>query len=90
MEDPSQIIARPGCTEPAAASQPEDAARCAVATNQPLRISAQSRARYLGSAQLVYEVRFLTWTADGLVRQGAYEGLTEDKPAKDVRRPRAA
>ena len=38
--------------------------------------------------KLVCEVRFLTWTADGLVRQGAYEGLRSDKPAKDVRRPR--
>src|ERR1700674_925462 len=40
--------------------------------------------------KLVCEVRFLTWTADGLVRQGAYEGLRSDKPAKDVRRPRPA
>jgi ATP-dependent DNA ligase len=40
--------------------------------------------------KLVCEVRFLTWTADGLVRQGAYEGLREDKPAKDVRRHRPA
>jgi len=40
--------------------------------------------------KLVCEVRFLTWTADGLVRQGAYEGLRADKPAKDVRRPRPA
>jgi ATP-dependent DNA ligase len=40
--------------------------------------------------ELVCEVRFLTWTADGLVRQGAYEGLRADKPAKDVRRHRPA
>jgi ATP-dependent DNA ligase len=40
--------------------------------------------------KLVCEVRFLTWTADGLVQQGAYEGLREDKSAKDVRRPRPA
>jgi DNA ligase D-like protein (predicted ligase) len=39
--------------------------------------------------ELVCEVRFLTWTADGLLRQGAYVGLPEDKPARDVKRPRA-
>ncbi len=37
--------------------------------------------------KLVCEVNFLTWTADGLLRQVAYQGLREDKPAKDVRRP---
>jgi ATP-dependent DNA ligase len=39
--------------------------------------------------KLVCEVRFLTWTADGLLRQVAYEGMRADKPAKEVRRPRA-
>jgi bifunctional non-homologous end joining protein LigD len=38
--------------------------------------------------ELVCEVRFLTWTADGLLRQTAYVGLRDDKPARDVRRPR--
>jgi bifunctional non-homologous end joining protein LigD len=37
--------------------------------------------------KLVAQVRFLTWTADGLLRQVSYQGLREDKPAKDVRRP---
>jgi bifunctional non-homologous end joining protein LigD len=37
--------------------------------------------------KLVCEVSFLTWTADGLLRQVSYEGLREDKPARDVRRP---
>jgi DNA ligase D-like protein (predicted ligase) len=37
---------------------------------------------------LVCEVRFLTWTADGLLRQVTYEGLREDKRATDVRRAR--
>ncbi|HEX3413377.1 MAG TPA: hypothetical protein VHT00_16805 [Stellaceae bacterium] len=37
--------------------------------------------------ELVAEVKFLTWTEDNLLRQVVYEGLREDKPATDVRRP---
>jgi hypothetical protein len=36
--------------------------------------------------ELVAEVKFLTWTDDNLLRQVAYEGLREDKPAAQVRR----
>jgi DNA ligase D-like protein (predicted ligase) len=35
--------------------------------------------------KLVAQVRFLTWTADGLLRQVSYQGFREDKPAKQVR-----
>ncbi len=35
--------------------------------------------------RLVAEVTFTTWTADNLLRQPSFEGLCEDKPAKDVR-----
>ena len=34
----------------------------------------------------VCEVRFATWTADNLVRQASFQGLREDKPAKQVTR----
>lgn len=29
------------------------------------------------------EVRFQTWTADGLLRQASFQGLCEDKPASE-------
>lgn len=34
--------------------------------------------------QLVAQVRYLTWTADGLLRQVVYLGLRDDKPAREV------
>jgi ATP-dependent DNA ligase len=35
----------------------------------------------------VTRVKFLTWTDDNLLRQVVYEGLREDKPAAEIRRP---
>jgi bifunctional non-homologous end joining protein LigD len=40
--------------------------------------------------QLVAEVEFATWTADGLVRQGAFIALRDDKPAKSIGREQVA
>jgi bifunctional non-homologous end joining protein LigD len=34
--------------------------------------------------ELVVEVKYLTWTDDRLMRQVVYEGLREDKPAREV------
>ena len=39
--------------------------------------------------ELVAEITYLTWTADGLLRHTVFVGLREDKPAPDVRREAA-
>ena len=37
--------------------------------------------------KLVVKIKYLTWTEDGLLRQVGYEGIREDKPAREVVRP---
>ena len=45
-----------------------------------------SRGAHWVKPTMVAQVRFATWTADNLVRQAAFLGLREDKPAAEVRR----
>ncbi len=40
--------------------------------------------------ELVCEVAFATWTADDLVRQASFQGMREDKKAREVRKEDAA
>jgi DNA ligase D-like protein (predicted ligase) len=42
-----------------------------------------SRVHWVGP-ELVVEVKYLTWTEDGLLRQVVFEGIREDKPAREV------
>jgi ATP-dependent DNA ligase len=37
--------------------------------------------------EIVAEVKYLTWAEDNLLRPVMYEGLCDDKPAPEVRRP---
>jgi len=36
---------------------------------------------------LVVQVKYLAWTDQGLMRQVIYQGVREDKPAREIRRP---
>jgi bifunctional non-homologous end joining protein LigD len=55
----------------------------------PLGVPPPRRSRF-GSvfhwvkAKLVAQVRYLSWTAEGLLQQVVYLGLREDKPAGEV------
>jgi hypothetical protein len=50
-------------------SRHQDASSICRRRAPPVRVAARAPTRALGQAKLVCEVRFLTWTTDGLLRQ---------------------
>lgn len=51
----------------------------------PLTAEQARQVRYL-HPELVAEVEFRAWTADGHLRHASFRGLREDKPAREIRR----
>ena len=66
-------------------------ARAPTRRRSRTRRAAPRRAARTGSKpELVAEVAFTEWTRDGTLRHPSFQGLREDKPAKDVVREREA
>jgi bifunctional non-homologous end joining protein LigD len=51
--------------------------------------AAAKRGVHWVSPELVCEIEFLNWTSDGVLRHPSFQGLREDKPAKNVTRDKA-
>lgn len=66
----------------------------ALATREPPFVNpprgAEARRSHWVEPELVAEVRFTEWTADGTLRHPSFQGLREDKKAREVVRERPA
>ena len=71
------------------AHRPDAARRPAAARAAASARRSSCRRVHWVRPELVAEVKFLTWTEDRLLRQVVYQGLREDKPAREVKRPLA-
>ncbi|WP_103333998.1 DNA ligase D [Pseudotabrizicola formosa] len=56
--------------------------------HKPLTTDQARQVRYV-QPEVVAEVEFRAWTADGHLRHAAFRGLREDKPATEIRREEA-
>jgi bifunctional non-homologous end joining protein LigD len=56
----------------------------AETTRSPFDDAGLPRAAHFVEPELVAEVRFTEWTANGRIRQPAYLGLRADKPAAEI------
>ena len=61
-----------------------DAARCRTIALDAVWLAAGAFARPVGAARTRRRSEVLSWTEDGLLRQMVYEGIREDKPAREV------
>ena len=71
----------PICETALTAARRASAFNVPAASQHALRITARSFALHWVEPKLVGEITYLTWTADGLLRNTVCVGLREDKPA---------
>src|ERR1700737_3649256 len=77
------IAARPSCAGPAVLTS-KASSQSAAARPPRLPKGVSRKGVHWIEPQLVAEVEFADWTADAILRQASFQGLREDKDARDV------